>query len=475
MLKRILKGPENHSINQTFSSRMLYFSYLIGLMASVCLIAVYAIRGLTYDESDQLYSYPVELIWVPIAEGIAIFLVLLLCLYLLFKNYATLSTRIFLVAVSILMYIPPFVTDAGFYDPVFNFVYLTLVFASVFLTRFDIIAITVAYLVVITICFWGHNEGWIAGQFDPPGLDRLLVEYSSIIVTSVVLQITIRQILVSADRLRTLNSELEVYRDRLEELVYDRTAKLNEERDKAQEANKAKSKFLANMSHELRTPLNAIIGYSEMMEEELSDMDGAEHLAADALRIEFSGRHLLGLINNVLNISKIEAQKMEVNVGEFKLDRLIEEVVITIKPLIDTSSNVFVIENGLGHFLLNTDGQKLKQILINLLSNAFKFTEDGDVTLYVRIAADEHDLVEFQVIDTGIGIPDAFLEKLFMPFDQVDNSVSRQFDGTGLGLALSQRFAECLGGEISVESHVDQGSKFALKIPINLAVPADVV
>ena len=475
MLKRILEGPENQTINYTFSSRMLYYSYLIGVVASLCLIGIYIIGLATYDGSGFLYSYPIDLVWLPIAEGFTIFVILLFCVYLLQNNRAILSTRVFLVTVSVLMYIPPFVTDAGFYDPVFNFVYLTLVFASVFLTRTDIVAIASTYLFMITVFFLGHNSGWIAGGFDPPGLDRLLVEYASIIVTSVVLQITIRQIMMNAERLRTLNSELEVYRDRLEELVYDRTAKLNEERDKAQQANDAKTNFLANMSHELRTPLNAIIGYSEMLEEELVEIENAQHLAADALRIEFSGRHLLGLINNVLNISKIEAQKMEVNVSEMELDQIIEEVLIPIRPLINLSSNMFVIENGLGHLILRTDIQKLKQILINLLSNAFKFTEEGDITLYVRVSADQQDMIEFCVSDTGIGIPEEFLGKLFQPFDQVDNSVSRQFDGTGLGLALSKRFAACLGGAISVETLVNKGSKFTLKIPIKLAEPVEAV
>ncbi|MEM8863384.1 MAG: ATP-binding protein [Chloroflexota bacterium] len=474
MLKRILEGPQNKAINSTFSIRMLYYSYLIGMVAAFCLIGIYLIALLTYDGSGTLYSYPIELVWIPISEGLVIFFTLCFCLYLLFLDKAETSTRIFLSMVTLLMYIPPFVTDAGFYDPVLSFVFLTLVFAAVFLTRVDLIIFTSIYLVMITLFFVGHNAGWIVGVFEPPGLDRLLVQYAAVIVTSIVLQITVRQIMLGADHLRSLNLELEIYRDRLEDLVFDRTRKLNEERDKAQEANRAKSKFLANMSHELRTPLNAIIGYSEMLEEELAGMGDAQHLADDALRIEYSGRHLLGLINNVLDISKIEAQKTVINVDQIELDQLIEEVLITIKPLIDTSSNIFAIENSLGHFILQTDYQKLKQILINLLSNAFKFTSDGDITLHVRLSKNLSEHIEFSVEDTGIGIPSEFMDKLFKPFDQGDNSVSRRFDGTGLGLALSKRFAECLGGEIFVDSCLDQGSKFTLKVPVHLSEPVQI-
>jgi signal transduction histidine kinase len=235
-------------------------------------------------------------------------------------------------------------------------------------------------------------------------------------------------------------------------------------RERAEISNTAKSTFLANMSHELRTPLNAIIGYAELVVEEISDRDDdLGSLGTDIERILLSARHLLGLINDILDISKIEAGEMRVEIRRVDLARMIRDVRAAVELLIRKRGNELVIEVEPDLGELDSDGMKIRQILINLLGNAAKFTDAGTVTLRVARAGD--DAVCFAVIDTGMGIAPGKLELLFEPFVQADASASRRFGGTGLGLTICRHFADMLDATLTAESEPGKGSTFTLTVP----------
>ena len=242
-------------------------------------------------------------------------------------------------------------------------------------------------------------------------------------------------------------------------------------KEAAEEANRAKSQFLANMSHELRTPLSAVIGYSEMLQEEIEDL-GEEGLLADMRKIEANARHLLGLINDVLDLSKIEAERMEIYAEAFPVAETVRDVAATVESLVDKKGNSLALEiaDHLGE--AQTDQTKLRQCLINLLSNAAKFTEAGRITLAVnRTAREGADWLVFRVTDTGIGMNPEQQAKLFQRFTQADASTTRRFGGTGLGLAITRAFAEMLGGRIEVESEEGAGTTFTLAVPATYVPP----
>jgi PAS domain S-box-containing protein len=252
----------------------------------------------------------------------------------------------------------------------------------------------------------------------------------------------------------------------------------------AEAANQAKSNFLANMSHELRTPLNAIIGYSEMLMEDAGDQ-GLDGFVADLKKIHASGKHLLSLINDVLDLSKIEAGRMELYLETFDVASMLQDVVSTVRPLIETNANSLDVlaggrSAGIGNYpagtgvdlgVMRADLTKVRQSLFNLISNAAKFTEHGVITLAAaREASEGVDWLTFQVSDTGIGMTPEQLEKLFQAFSQADASVSRKYGGTGLGLALSRRFCQMMGGDITVESAYGVGSTFTIRLPARPSV-----
>jgi adenylate cyclase len=230
------------------------------------------------------------------------------------------------------------------------------------------------------------------------------------------------------------------------------------------EASERKSQFLASMSHELRTPLNAIIGLTEMMVTNAGRF-GTEKALEPLRRVNAAGTHLLSLINEVLDLSKIEAGKLELNPEPVNLPRLIDEVIGTAGQLAEKNQNRLIVEAHENVGPLNADSMRLKQILLNLLSNACKFTKEGEITLRVSKVADGRDWVELAVADTGIGLTVEQQAKLFQEFTQADSLTARRYGGTGLGLALSRKLARMMGGDVTVTSEPGKGSVFTVRLP----------
>ena len=240
-------------------------------------------------------------------------------------------------------------------------------------------------------------------------------------------------------------------------------------KDAAEGSNLAKSAFIANMSHELRTPLSAIIGYSEMMMEEIEDGGDVSDFGTDMRKIEGNARHLLGLINDVLDLSKVESGKMDVYPEAFDLEPLIKDIVTTAHTLIEKKGNRLDLRIAPGLGRMVSDVTKVRQILLNLLSNAAKFTEGGVITLSVdRESADDGERVVFKVDDTGIGMTEEQISKLFQRFVQADVSTTRKYGGTGLGLSLTKALSEVLGGSVAVESIAGRGTTFTVTVLANL-------
>jgi signal transduction histidine kinase len=252
----------------------------------------------------------------------------------------------------------------------------------------------------------------------------------------------------------------------LSELV----ARLRLSQQQVEAATRAKSEFVANMSHELRTPLNAITLYSELLQEDAA-AEGRQTEVADLAKIQIASKHLLGLINGILDLSKIEAGKMELDLELFDVKQMVGELISTIDAVVRKNGNALTVtfEDSLG--TMHADLTKTRQILFNLLSNAAKFTSDGEVSLHVaRRTLDKAEWIEFVVTDTGIGVTEEQKSRLFRPFTQADSSIARKYGGTGLGLALVWRFCQMMGGTVGVDSPASGGACFTARLPVNVVV-----
>jgi len=247
---------------------------------------------------------------------------------------------------------------------------------------------------------------------------------------------------------------------------------LEEKGQQLESASRYKSEFLANMSHELRTPLNAIIGYSEMLQEEAEDL-GQEDFTPDLQKINAAGKHLLALINDILDLSKIEAGKMDLYLETFDLTDMLQDVATTVQPLVEKNANTLVVQCADTLGSMRADLTKVRQTLFNLLSNACKFTKQGTIWLTVsRQAADGGDWITLSVAETGIGMTPEQMAKLFQAFSQAEASTARQFGGTGLGLAITRKFCQMMGGDVAVESAgLGKGSTFTVRLPAEVADP----
>jgi signal transduction histidine kinase/DNA-binding response OmpR family regulator len=276
---------------------------------------------------------------------------------------------------------------------------------------------------------------------------------------------TLRAVKESSDEMGRL---IDGFNEMLEQ-IKSRDAELVIAKEAAEQANRTKSSFLANMSHELRTPLNAIIGYSEMLHEEATDR-GLEELGPDLEKIYGAGKHLLALINDILDLSKIESGKMDLFLEDFDVRALVRDVQNTIHPLVAKNQNRLEVQLADDVGAMHADVTRVRQVLFNLLSNACKFTEKGTITVDVRrdVTADEETLL-FGVSDTGIGLTPEQLGRLFQAFTQADASTSRRYGGTGLGLVISRRFCQMMGGDISVTSEPGKGSVFTVRLPAQVS------
>ncbi|MBL9173936.1 MAG: response regulator [Verrucomicrobiales bacterium] len=291
---------------------------------------------------------------------------------------------------------------------------------------------------------------------------------------------SVRAVQQSADEVGTLIESFNGMLGQIEKherLLREVNQQLAESQQKAMAATLAKSQFLANMSHELRTPLNAIIGYSELLCEEMEE-EGQNRIAADLQKIHAAARHQLGLINDILDLSKIEAGKMTLFLETFDAGRMVEEVISTIRPMTAKSGNQLEVACPADIGSIRADQTKVRQILFNLLSNANKFTEAGLIRLEVERSraqsdpAGEPDELILRVTDRGIGMTPEQIGRLFRPFTQAEASTTRRYGGTGLGLSISRSFCEMMGGQLSVVSELGKGSTFTVRIPTEVREPA---
>ena len=469
----ILQPPAPNRSDYYFITPYLYYAIFIGV---VLLWGTLIVRIFQYFQVPAEATLSPDEALVGITFNLALSIPLIWLLMLLkqqkFKRGLLFAIIIGLLAVSI----DVIVIGQGFYDPVLTFIFVILIITSAYLGQRSLLLVSALSILIIAINYRFENSGWsiVSKNHPPPNLEDLALYVGSVTMASLFLRATMIRLQQKSNSLEEKRKELEEHQDHLEEMVLKRTKELSIAKNEADRANHTKTLFLANMSHELRTPLNAIIGYSEMILEEAELIEGKIEIEEDAKRVGQAGRHLLTLINNILDYSKYETNGIVPSYSEFCLKQVISELRTVITPLIEGSSNRFELILPESEIIMICDRVRLGQILINLISNAVKFTQNGLITLAISIPEHQpknEEMVLFKVIDNGIGIDEEFIPHLFDPFSQADNSYTKRHQGTGLGLSITNTLCQVLGGFITVESEVGVGSTFHVWLPRNPQQP----